>query len=197
MIKLRENKNFIYDNSPFISDEVDNIDALEGIQFNQLDFSEHLDGDAVNTTETADKVVDGLIGKVQVWAEYGAGKMIQNIVSNGLRLNFTGSIPGKYEEPNNKSFQSEEEFGISEIRKLLVNKVIEEVDRSKVICVNPLLVASNAKGKKRLCLDLSRHVNEHVQANKFRIESVMEFQKREFLGCALFYFEVGHLAIIF
>ena len=69
MIKLRENKNFIYDNSPFISDEVDNIDALEGIQFNQLDFSEHLDGDAVNTTETADKVVDGFIGKVQVWAE--------------------------------------------------------------------------------------------------------------------------------
>ena len=86
MIKLRENKNFIYDNSPFISDEVDNIDALEGIQFNQLDFSEHLDGDAVNTTETADKVVDGLIGKVQVWAKYGAGKMNQNIVRNGLRL---------------------------------------------------------------------------------------------------------------
>ena len=84
--KLRENKNIIYDNSPFISDEVDNIDALEGIQFNQLDFSEHLDGDAVNTTETADKVVDGLIGEVQVWAEYGAGKMNQNIVRNGLRL---------------------------------------------------------------------------------------------------------------
>ena len=190
MIKLRENKNFIYDNSPFISDEVDNIDALEGIQFNQLDFSEHLDGDAVNTTETADKVVDGLIGKVQVWAEYGAGKMNQNIVSNGLRLNFTGSIPGKYEEPNNKSFQSEEEFGISEIRKLLVNKVIEEVDRSKVICVNPLSVASNAKGKKRLCLDLSRHVNEHVQANKFRIESVMEFQKSVKEGSWCYYFDL-------
>ena len=54
---------------------------------------------------------------------------------------------------------------------MLANKVIE------VKCVNPLSVASNAKGKKRLCLDLSRHVNEHVQANKFRIESVVEFQK--------------------
>ena len=116
--------------------------------------------------------------------------MGQNIIKNGLRLNFTGSIPGKYEEPNNKSFQSNEEFGIAEVRKLLANKVIEEVDRSKVAYVNPLSMASNAKGNKRLCLDLSRHVNEYVQANKFRIELVVEFQKSVKEGSWCYYFDL-------
>ena len=92
-----------------------------------------------------------------------------------MRLNFTSKTPNIYEEPNNKSFKLNEDFGIAEVRKLLDNRVIDEVSRDKVKCINPLSVASNTKGKRRLCL--SRHVHNHVQADKFRIESVTEFMK--------------------
>ena len=34
-------------------------------------------------------------------------------------------------------------------------------------------MASNSKGKKRLCLDLSRCVNQVIKAPKFRIESTL------------------------
>ena len=47
---------------------------------------------------------------------------------------------------------------------------MREVDRRSLVCVNPLTVAVNARGKRRLCIDLSRCVNKVIKAPKFKIE---------------------------
>ena len=96
--------------------------------------------------------------------------MVLQILGDGLRLNFIGKVPVPYEEENNKSFVRYKDFGIGEIRKLLTNEVIEEVTKGELVCINPMSIASNKKGKKRLCIDLSRHVNISCQAKKFRVE---------------------------
>ena len=66
--------------------------------------------------------------------------------------------------------------------------------------VNPLFVASNMKGKKRFCLDLSRHVNESCQAKKFRIESIQDFIKTVNQGSWCWYYDLKsgfhHISII-
>ena len=59
------------------------------------------------------------------------------------------------------------------INKLLAAKLIKEVPRSELWCVNPLTVAANARGKRRLCIDLSRCVNCVVKSPKFKIESTV------------------------
>ena len=66
---------------------------------------------------------------------------------------------------------------MEEVFKLVKNGVVEEVVQNDVLCCNPLSVAANKKGKKRLCLDLSRHVNLACKAQRFRIESVQDFVK--------------------
>ena len=83
---------------------------------------------------------------------------------------------------------------------MLVDGVIEEVEEEDVEGVNPLFVASNKKGKKRLCLDLSRHVNESCQAKKFRIESIQDFIKTVKQGSWCWYYDLKsafhHISII-
>jgi hypothetical protein len=56
------------------------------------DFIEHLTEDAVDISEGKIKVIIALHGKKDMWARFGAGRMIQNILANGLRLNFAISI---------------------------------------------------------------------------------------------------------
>ena len=117
-----------------------------------------------------------------------------------MRLNFASKVPSKYEEPNNKSFRENELFGVDEVKKMLENGVIEEVQEDDVGCLNPLSVASNKKGKKRLCLDLSRHVNESCQAKRFRIESVQDFIKAVKQGSWCWFYDLKsafhHISII-
>ena len=43
--------------------------------------------------------------------------------------------------------------------KLVKKKVIEEVQEGDVLCVNPMSVASNKEGKRRLVIDISKHIN--------------------------------------
>jgi hypothetical protein len=73
--------------------------------FNDNEYSKYLTGDSVDMTEPDRKVVDALKSKVGVWAEYGAGKMVQQVLKGGLRLNFSGKLPGAYQERNNKIFE--------------------------------------------------------------------------------------------
>ena len=54
-------------------------------------------------------------------------------------------------------------------------EIWKEVERDEVSCVDPLTVAVNDRGKKRVCIDLSRYVNDFVSAAKFRIESTLQF----------------------
>ena len=184
-----EGVNFMYTNAMKYSSSLNpeypfddtTIDALEGITVDFENDEEYIDGLAGKPDNTDEiigvRVVDALKGKVDVWQQFGAGAMVTQIISNGLRLNFVKKMPGKYREPNNQSFKRNLEFGISEVFKLLENGVIEEVGSKDITCINPLSVASNKKGKKRLCLDLSRHVNLACEAKRFRIESITEFTK--------------------
>ena len=148
-------------------------------------------GKADNTDEVVGiRVVDALRGKVDVWKKFGAGAMVTQIITKGLRLNFTKKMPGQYMEPNNKSFKHNLEFGHKEVFKFLDNGVIEEVGKKDITCVNPLSVAANKKGKKRLCLDLSRHVNLACEAKRFRIESITEFAKVVKKGAWVVYYDL-------
>merc|ERR1711873_238120 len=52
-------------------------------------------------------------------------------------------------------------------------KIIVETKKDDLWCINPLTVAKNAKGKRRLCIDLSRCVNLVIKAPKFKIQSTM------------------------
>ena len=54
--------------------------------------------------------------------------------------------------------------------KLQRARIVVETDRESLWCVNPLTVAKNAKGKHRLCIDLSRCVNDVIRAPKFKIQ---------------------------
>ena len=108
------------------------------------------------------------------WEEAGAGGFIMGVIKDGFKLNMK-EMPGSYSEKNNKSFDKEQEFAVEAIEKLVKMKVLKEVSKEEVSCVNPLTVAINDRGKKRLCIDLSRYVNEFTLATKFRIESTVQF----------------------
>ena len=177
---------------PFDNDDID-IDKLEGITIDFENDHEYIDdmaGKADNTDETGVRVVDALRGKVDVWKQFGAGGMVEQVITKGLRLNFIRKVPTQYIEPNNQSFKRNLEFGHSEVFKLLDNGVIEEVSSKDITCVNPLSVAANKKGKLRLCLDLSRHVNLTCDAKKFKIESISEFTKVVRKGAWVVYYDL-------
>ena len=81
--------------------------------------------------------------------------------------------PDRYEEPNNKSYVREKEWAKVAVEKLKEARLVEEIGREDLWCVNPLTVAMNSKGKRRLCLDLSRYMNKIVKAPKFKLESTL------------------------
>ena len=81
--------------------------------------------------------------------------------------------PPRYEERNNMSYRKERLWANEVVCKLERAKLVRKVKNKELWCVNPLMVASSSKGKKRLCLDLSRWVNQVIKALKFRIESTL------------------------
>ena len=89
--------------------------------------------------------------------------------------------PEGYEEPNNKSYEREKDWAKVAVEKLKEARLVEEIERDCLCCVNPLTVAVNAKGKRRLCLDLSRYMNKIVKAPKFKLESTLVIEKEEYM----------------
>ena len=132
-------------------------------QFTELEVKEDL-------IEDADSVHDSLERHMDAWREIGASRFALSVISNGYRVPFT-SFPCKYGEKNNKSFKDNEKWGVEQVLVLLKQKRVMEVDQADVLCCNPLSVAVNSKGKKRLVIDLSRHVNPLVDKKTFKIES--------------------------
>jgi len=87
--------------------------------------------------------VHGTLGRhLQAWEEAGAGKFVRNVIKEGFRLNMK-EFPGFYEEKNNQSFEKEKVFRVEAIKKLVKMKVLKEVSKEEVSCVNPLTVAIN------------------------------------------------------
>ena len=83
-----------------------------------------------------------------------------NILEEGYRLPFREE-PGQYQERNNKSARQEKPYLIESVASLRERGVVKKL-RCRPWCTNPLTVSSRlveGKVKKRLCIDLSRHVN--------------------------------------
>jgi hypothetical protein len=120
------------------------------------------------------KVRVTLLRHVKAWEDAGAGAFALGVIKEGFKLNMH-RIPGAYEEENNKSFEKDQEFAIKAVEKLVKLEILKEVKRSEVSCVNPLTVAINGVGKRRLCIDLSRYVIQFNATFKFKIESTLQF----------------------
>ena len=70
--------------------EADGLDFLEGVGHidhweGANDFMDELEGIPVKEVEKDIKVVDSLKKKVGVWKEFGTGKIVLQILDNGLR----------------------------------------------------------------------------------------------------------------
>ena len=86
------------------------------------------------------------------WKETGASDFALSVVKNGYVPQLWENPEG-YEEPNNKSYEREKDWAKIAVEKLKEARLVEEIERDCLWCVNPLTVAVNAKGKRRLCLD--------------------------------------------
>ena len=83
-----------------------------------------------------------------------------NLIREGYKLPFSKE-PGQYQERNNKSARSEKPYLIESVSSLRDRGVVKKLN-CRPWCTNPLTVSTRmveGKLKKRLCIDLSRHVN--------------------------------------
>ena len=118
------------------------------------------------------KVHDTLKRHAGYWRETIASSFAISVVENGYVPQLWENPP-RYEEKNNMSYRKERLWTNEAVWKLERAKLVREVRKEELWCVNPLMVVSYSKGKKRLCLDLSRCMKQVIKAPKFRIESTM------------------------
>ena len=93
--------------------------------------------------------------------------MVTSVIRDGYKIPFTYT-PKKAYFKNNKSSLQEYEFVTKTLKELLQNNLIEET-KSIPYVVNPLSVAEDSYGKKRLILDL-RYVNKHIYTEKVKFD---------------------------
>ena len=98
------------------------------------------------------KVHDTLARHASFWRESGASNFAVSVVENGYVPQIWEN-PQNYEEKKNGSYREEKVWANKVVFKLARAKLVREVDRRSLCCVNPLTVAKNARGKKRLCID--------------------------------------------
>ena len=95
--------------------------------------------------------------------ELKANAWVLDTLEHGYVLPFH-TAPDSVELRNNLSARKHQDFVRQEVEKLQLQGVVQWVDEKPWV-VSPLTVAINAKGKKRLCLDLSRTVNPCISQN--------------------------------
>lgn len=125
------------------------------------------------------KGVKGRLAKhVDFWKKIGANNFVIETIKNGYVIPFL-EPPDSMFMNNNKSAIKDPEFVDSAVADLLESGCAYEVP-FKPFVVNPLSVATQKSGKKRLILDLSV-LNKHVKKEKFKFEdwrlAVQFFQK--------------------
>ena len=106
--------------------------------------------------QTVSSPVGRLRSCLNHWEKSGASSFILDVVENGYKLPFK-TLPKPVELGNNKSARDNADFVSSEIQNLLLKGCIREVPTAPTV-INPLTVAINRAGKKRLVLDC-RHLN--------------------------------------
>ena len=170
---------------------MEKLEALEGNLVKEVgNNSEDRNAFDIGGLDEVEVKVRGTLWRnVKAWEEAGAGNFVLSVMKDGFKLNMN-QMPEDYEEENNKSFLKEEEFAIEAIMKLVKMKILREVEGDEVSCVNPLTVAVKDRGKKCLCINLSRYVNEFTTAAKFRIESNLQFLQVVKVGDDLYAFDL-------
>ena len=109
------------------------------------------------------------------WKKTGASQFSLSVIKEGYKIKLEDCPEGqKYEEKNNKSYEKHEAFANEAVAKMERIKVVERVKKEDCRFINPLTVAVNNDGKKRLCISLSRSLNKYVKAKKFKIRSHKE-----------------------
>ena len=96
---------------------------------------------------------------VGFWYKFCSDLFILDIINNGYKLPFI-TTPCTIELNNNRTAFNESKFVTNEITTLLSKGYIKKVSNRPHV-INPLSVAFNSQGKRRLILDL-RHVNKHL-----------------------------------
>ena len=104
---------------------------------------------------------------INFWHSIDANSYILSVIKNGYRIPFVNDPPKAFIK-NNKSALDNVEFVSEAIIELVQSQAVIECDKPPWV-VNPLTVAVNAKGKKRLVLDL-RHVNHHIALEKIKFD---------------------------
>jgi hypothetical protein len=116
----------------------------------------------------------------QWWLDNVSNQYVLGIINRGYELPFL-TLPLPSVINNNKSARDNIEFVTSEIEKLVDTGILLKSDIIPTI-VNPLTVAENAAGKKRLVLDL-RVVNPCIHVQKFRFEDLRVASNYFSRGC--------------
>ena len=93
-------------------------------------------------TDLEGKVHDTLWRHARFWKETGALEFAISVIENGYVPQLWDN-PEKYEEENNKSYKNEKDWANDAVRKLKEAKLVKEVRKEELWCINPLTVASN------------------------------------------------------
>ena len=103
--------------------------------------------------------------RTMFWKDIEASPFVLDILENGYSIPFI-SIPISKFNRNNKSARDNSDFVTEAVSELLEKGCIVEAS-SRPHVINPLSVAINSSGKKRLILDL-HEVNLHVRKSKVK-----------------------------
>ena len=101
----KKKSNPFYRNKVFNEDDGILLEKLEGVIETQEEYLEELEleGELVGDNDLGVQVKGNLFNHRNAWTEMGAGKMVQNIITEGLKLYLVTGCPGKYKEQNNKN----------------------------------------------------------------------------------------------
>ncbi|VDI14798.1 MFS transporter, SP family, solute carrier family 2 (myo-inositol transporter), member 13 [Mytilus galloprovincialis] len=127
--------------------------------------------------------VKGRLAKsIQYWEHIGANSFILDTLKNGYLIPFIDTPSSMYMK-NNKSALKNDDFVSKYVNELVLSGCVIEVPFQPYI-VNPLSVATQKSGKRRLILDLST-LNLSVKKEKIKFEdwkiAVQYFQKNDYL----------------
>jgi hypothetical protein len=125
------------------------------------------------------QAVGHIYDRLEYWMKnFHPDDYVRGVLAQGLRIPVDWSkIPEQYEEPDNRSAKDNYEFVREEVARLVESGQVVEWPR-KPRCVNPFTAAVKAKAdgqvKKRLCLDLSRSVNEALDDDVFCMSTLQD-----------------------
>ena len=109
---------------------------------------------------------------IDFWELIGADEFIRTCIYEGYKIPFYTTPPSNF-SANNQSAIKHKDFVEEAIKELLSKKCV--IETGKPYSVNPLTVAVQGNGKKRLILDL-RNINKHLYKFPVKYEGLNELK---------------------